>query len=177
MADEPPTVPETDDDLIEGSPLTVREMAWVEAFSNPESTSFGNATKSAELAGYADPQNSAWRLRRRPRVVTALGRRFETITAERGKVIAHLGHLRQVCEEKGDLAAAVRAVELMGKSLGLFRDAIELELPEMRAYSETEAFEARRLASMMLEGKPGELPAVEAEPLALPVHQEQAIGE
>ena len=179
MADEPPTVPETDDDLTGAPPLTPRELAFCRFYGDPQSVSYGRATKSAVLAGYAEKSawTTGWKLRHRPSIRAKLAEYDAAVQVAVGRVLADLENERIAAMEKGDIASAVRATELQGKHLAMFKENVEITLPMARAYTEQEAFEAKRLASMMLEGKPGELPAVEAEPLALPVNQEQAIGE
>ena len=159
------------DDLIPGPPpLSPQEEQFCCAYGDPESETYGKATASAALAGYVEPHNAAWKLRRRPRIQARLAQFQDVTTAAVGRVLSDLEHERQLALAKGDIASAVRASELMGKHLGMFRENIEIEVGASRAYTEAEALEAKRLAVLMLEGA-GELPAAPAEPLALPVNQ------
>jgi len=53
------------------------------------------------------------------------------------------------CKRKGDCAAGNRALELLGKHLGMFSDTLHIDLGQMQAYAELGESEARRLAILM----------------------------
>lgn len=148
-----------DDENAGGAGLTPQELRFCEAYANPESESFGNASKSAAAAKYARPSNAGWKLRRRGRIRTKLAEYHEGVSVALGQVMTNLEHLRRLAVEKGDLQAAVRAVELQGKRLGGFIDGnVILVSEQMRVYSEAEVAEAQHLARLRLEaGNVGEL--------------------
>ena len=51
----------------------------------------------------------------------------------------------------GNDAVGVRALELLGKHLGMFSETVTIDLGQLREYTESEALEARRLAALRLE--------------------------
>ena len=167
------------DDLVSGpAPLTPKEEAFARCYGDPESPTYGNATKSAMAAGYPQPHNAGWRLRRRPKIIARLEEFQEVARAAAGRVLADLEHVRQKALEKGDLAVATRCSELQGKHLGMFfeRSVLTLDEPAQREYDERLSVEASRLAKVLLEEEgdrilglpvPGE-PALEGKAPALP---------
>ena len=146
--------PETDDDLIGPAPLSPKELAFCEAFANPESATFGNARKSAESAGYVQAHNAGWKLRRRPRIIAKLQEYHAAVTVAVGRVLADLENERRLAVEKGDLATAVRASELMGKHLGMFLERnilTEFDLTTTREFTDAERIQGGEIARYMLE--------------------------
>ncbi len=100
--------------------LSVREAAFAAQYVAKN----GNGTQAAIAAGYAPKSAhvSASLLIRRPKVqrrIKRLTRRHE-ITADR--VLTRLDNLSARAEEAGNYPAAVRAEELIGKSLGMWVD-------------------------------------------------------
>ena len=100
--------------------LSVREAAFAAQYVAKN----GNGTQAAIAAGYAPKSAhvSASLLIRRPKVqrrIKRLTRRHE-ITADR--VLTRLDNLSARAEESGNYPAAVRAEELIGKSLGMWVD-------------------------------------------------------
>jgi hypothetical protein len=84
----------------------------------------GNGTKAAKRAGYADSSAHvrASELVRKSKVtqrISYLSRRHE-ISAER--VLTRLDNLSLGAEEAGNHSAAIKAEELLGKSLGMWID-------------------------------------------------------
>ena len=152
-------MPENTDDLEDvedlgaAAELTPKENLFCEAFANPESRTYGNATKSAQAAGYSQPHNAGWKLRRRSQIRARLGELYEVSAAALGRVMTDLEHERQLAVAKGDIASAVRASELMGKRLGAFleRNIFALGDHEIHKLTETEEAEARRLAGLLVE--------------------------
>jgi hypothetical protein len=148
---EPLAISETDTeaDLATAPPLTPKELAFCEAFANPESATFGHARKSAESAGYVEPHNAGWKLRRRPSIRAKLAEYHAAVTVAVGKVLTDLENERLAAMEKGDIQAAVRATELMGKHLSMWTERVQLDVPLLRHYSDEELTEGRRLAAFM----------------------------
>lgn len=135
-----------DDDLRQ---LSAQEELFCVAYGNPESTTYGNATKSAEVARYAQPHNAGWKVKKRPHIRARLQEFYDVAEASIGKVMSDLEHERILALEKGDVAAAIRASELQGKRLGAFTDsASKLDITIKREYSEREKLEAAKIAQM-----------------------------
>lgn len=92
----------------------------------------GNATRSAIAAGYAQKQaaKTGSEMLRKPRIRVLLeAARLEQqqrtqITADR--VFTDLYRIAEKAEKAGEFPAATRALELVGKHLGMFRDKVEL---------------------------------------------------
>lgn len=100
--------------------LSIREAAFAAQYV----AKHGNGTQAAIAAGYAPgaAHVAASRLIRRAKVkrrIERLTRRHE-ITADR--VLTRLDNLSARAEEAGNYPAAVRAEELIGKSLGMWVD-------------------------------------------------------
>lgn len=100
--------------------LSIREAAFAAQYV----AKHGNGTQAAIAAGYAPKSAhvSASLLIRRPKVKRRIDRltRKHEITADR--VLARLDNLSIKAEEGGNYPAAVRAEELIGKSLGMWVD-------------------------------------------------------
>ena len=141
------------------SPLSPKEKFFCEAFANPESDSFGNASRSALAAGYSQPHNAGWKLRRRPRIRAKLEEFHEAITATLGHAMTALEHTRlaALAKDPPDCATACRCAELMAKRCGGFLERVIL-LPgdgeRLREYTLAEQAEARRIAALRLAADP-----------------------
>jgi len=100
--------------------LSIREAAFAAQYV----AKHGNGTQAAIAAGYAPSAAhvAASRLIRRGKVKRRIDRltRKHEITADR--VLARLDNLSAKAEESGNYPAAVRAEELIGKSLGMWVD-------------------------------------------------------
>jgi len=133
--------------------LTPQEEQFARAYADCESATYGNATKSAEIAKYSSPGNSGWKLRHRPKVITRIKELYEKNAQQIGKIISDLENLRVRALEKGDLATAARASELCGKRLGMFSDRFVFSSDDeikQKKLGEKEVEEARRLAAIRL---------------------------
>jgi phage terminase small subunit len=117
------------DDLLEELPQPVpRWEIFCKAFADPESASYGRATKSAVAAGYeSEPHQAAWRLRQQKRVILRIEEFQAAAMAKVGKVFSDLENQRLLALEKGDIQAANRASELQGKHLAMFTDRVVVE--------------------------------------------------
>ena len=135
---------------VDADGCTAREQLFCVAFANPESNSYGNATKSAAAAGYKHARNAGWRIRQRPHVIARLEVLHAVTLAGLGRVMTDLEHTRLAALAKGDLAVAARCSELAGKRLGAFVDVHAVDLPERRAYTEAEQIEGQRLARLLI---------------------------
>ena len=100
--------------------LSIREAAFAAQYV----AKHGNGTQAAIAAGYAPSAAhvAASRLIRRGKVKRQIDRltRKHEITADR--VLTRLDNLSAKAEENGNYPAAVRAEELIGKSLGMWVD-------------------------------------------------------
>lgn len=150
---------EPDDDggageaLIPGpAPLTPSEALFVSAFADVESEFFGRATLSAEKAGYASPRDSAWKLRRRPRIAAAIAEMEKLVRVQIGKVLSDLEFTRLAALAKGDLATAARCSELQGKHIGMFyeRSVLTLDDTQLERYDQRRAEQAAAITSVLI---------------------------
>jgi len=142
------------DDLVVGpASLSPKEELFCKAWGSVESETFGKATASARVAGYSEPHQASWRLRRRPRIIARLKEYEEMAAADLGRVMATIERTRILAEEKGDHATALRAAELQGRRLGAFfeRSVLTLDVPAQHEYSERVALESSRLARLLIE--------------------------
>jgi hypothetical protein len=102
--------------------LTPQEVLFCDAYADAESETYGNATKSAELAKYKQPHNAGWKLRQRQVIKDRLKEIYEKNKAGIGKVMSDLEYERLLAIKKGDISSAIRASELQGKRVGAFSD-------------------------------------------------------
>ena len=160
--DELTEIDDGDEKLLETVPLTPKELAFCEAFGNPESETFGNATASGAAAGFIQPRSAGWKLRRRGRIIAKLKSYHTAVTVAVGRVLADLENERRLAVEKGDIASAIRATELMGKHLAMFTDVLATDIPDAPRYDARIAAEASRITAFLL------LNPASDSPLALP---------
>ena len=141
-------------DMAAWEALTDREAAFVKAYADPGSDTFGQATASAKVAGYADPRNSGWRVRRRPRVREACKMYVQAAQVSRDMAMLGIERIRRMAEAGGDYSTALRAYELQAKACGAFTERLMISLDEneaRRAYDEEEIAEAQRLARLRID--------------------------
>jgi hypothetical protein len=153
MGKEESLAPDGGEKLIPGpAPLTPREEAFCVAFGDPESLHYGRPTKAAVAAGYPEKSawNTAWKLRRRPRIIARLGEFQAAAKAVAAKVLTDLENTRLLALEKGDLAVAARCSELQGKHIGMFYERNVLTLDSPGTYDPIRAQEARRITAILL---------------------------
>jgi len=143
------------DELVAGpAPLTPKEELFCRAFGSVESETFGRATASAAAAKYVSPHNSAWKLRRRPRIIQRLEEYQKEASAALGKVMADLEHTRLRALAEGGaagLAVAARCSELQGKHVAAFADIVRVDVGEKREWDEKRALEVSRIARLLIE--------------------------
>jgi len=183
MAEDQELTP-TADALVPGLPLSPKELKFCEAFANPESETFGNATASAGVAGFIQPRSAGWKLRRRPRIIAKLETYHAVVRVIVGKVLSDLEFTRLAGLAKGDLAVAARCSELQGKHIGMFYERNVLTVDSPGVYDERAALDARRITRILLTMPPDpdllpEAPllpaaAVEAVPAAGPTRASAA---
>ena len=104
--------------------LTIKQEKFIKAYART-----GNGTQSARLAGYSDSSDGVLKQQavenlRKPAVKQALKQELAkielNITPER--VQRRLDEISHTAQEAGQFGPAVRAEELLGKSIGLFID-------------------------------------------------------
>jgi hypothetical protein len=133
--------------------LSAQETLFCSAYADPESETFGNASKSAELAKYSQPHNSGWKLKQREVIKNRLNQIYERNKAGVGKVMADLENERLLAIKKGDLSSAIRASELQGKRLGAFSDKHVFVAGEPQPAFDSEQTEEVRLACEWIAAK------------------------
>jgi phage terminase small subunit len=139
--------------------LTPQEVLFCDAYGDAESETYGNATKSAELAKYSQPHNAGWKLKQRQVVKDRLNEIYEKNRAGVGKVMSDLEYERLLAIAKGDISSAIRASELQGKRLGAFSDKHIFRVGDDEQRRQTKQIEAeqleriRRLATLDLENR------------------------
>jgi len=121
-----------------GAKLSGKMTLFVDHYTNPDSTGFKKGSESVRLAGYKHkPGNEnriAVELMNHPLVSAEINRRFEDrqkkleLTAE--YVIEKLVDIVEESEKDTD---RIRSLELLGKSLGLFKDRQEISGPDGEA--------------------------------------------
>jgi hypothetical protein len=99
-------------------PVTLKQRQFAEAYVRTN----GNGTKAAKLAGYAEPSahSIASENLRKPKVAAIIAHltRKHEISADR--VLTRLDNLSLDAAAEGNYSAAVKAEELIGKSLGMW---------------------------------------------------------
>jgi len=136
--------------LVAVVPLTPKEEAFVKAYADPESATYGRATKSAEVAGYQESHNASWKLRRRPRIIARIGEYEKLTRVVIGRVLTDLEHERQLALAKGDIASAIRASELMGRHLTMFTDMVFVDPAPAFQYDRRVAEDTRTITALLL---------------------------
>ena len=147
----------------EHRPLNGKQEAYAQAYVR-----YGNCVKAYLEAGYLASvdgipskalANRAYAIMRHPGVRRRIAeireqteaRRQDKAELTRDWVVAEHQRLLEVAEKDGNLAVATDNLIALGKTLGLYSEGITIDLGQLRAYSESEAIEAKRLASIMLE--------------------------
>jgi hypothetical protein len=159
--------------------LSSMELAFARGYAVADVAGTLNARSVAILAGYSPKSASqqATMLAKRPKVRAAINQfRLQLLkNTEAQRIVSvelirdELRRVQLLAEEKGDLATATRNVELIGKTIGAFRDGLDLDLSTSRQYSPVEREHYRRVSAVLLAG--GSVPAMlDAVPLpaALP---------
>lgn len=114
--------------------LTGKQQLFVEHFTNPKSPGFRNGSESVRLAGYGGKPEHANRISTQLMNHPTIKPIVDKIMAERAEkneltaeyVLAKLVDLVENTDKDAD---RIRTLELLGKSLGLFRDRQEISGP------------------------------------------------
>lgn len=123
--------------------LPDRQREFVEAYIGPARF---NATKAAEMAGYKDPGQSGYELKKKPEIRARIDERLAEATLSANEVLAELTDVasaewREFVEIKQDklgrhllvkmdLTNKVKSLELIGKHWKLFTDKTEHSGPD-----------------------------------------------
>jgi phage terminase small subunit len=144
------------------SGLTAMQEAFCIAYGLPGSEQYSNATAAAKEAGYseASASNSGWKNLQSPEIrarISEIQREaMHGAYVNANKVLSDLENLRKRAENKGDLSTAVRCIELIGKSMALFSDGINIQdRGEQTKLDESQQREAIRLANLLLKSGGG----------------------
>ena len=119
-----------------GSKLTGKQLLFVEAYCNPEGGSYQNGAQSVIKAGYITKNHNkvALQLMQHPLVKTEIQSRM----ADRQERMALSGDyiiykLMDIVEETAKDGDRIRALELLGKTLALFKERQEISGPDGEA--------------------------------------------
>jgi phage terminase small subunit len=99
--------------------LTGKQAAFVEHYI---ACGF-NATRAAELAGYANAPVEAYRTIRKDRVKRAINERFAEVKMDASEALARLARWARDDDPKTSL----KALELIGKNLRILTDRVEVD--------------------------------------------------
>jgi phage terminase small subunit len=124
--------------MAEPKTLEPREDLFCSNYTAIGTETFSHKERSAVSAGYSEKSagNAATALLRRPEIqqrideLKAENRRRNNVSTD--SVVENLTHDRDMARAKGDWAAAIRADELIGKTLGCFTDVQVLDEPARR---------------------------------------------
>jgi phage terminase small subunit len=170
-----------------GRPAGVTEKTWKALHSRAKSfvesyISVGNCVQAYKNAGYALGANDQDKVKVARRAYSVLnGKRVRQALMEHQSQRARLNEakatfaldwivseherLKELAEQAGDLAVATRNLELIGRTRGVYREGLVLDVAERRQYSEAEQIEAARLARLLLmDGDAPEMLEAEAAP-------------
>jgi len=136
--------------------LTPKQEAFCIHYTTIGSETFSNGTKSAIVAGYsktsAYSQASALlknpKIQQRLKELHAVNMSRNMITVD--KVLADLEHDKLAARKNKQNGAAIRATELQGKYLAMFRDRIVNE-DDAETMTERERVEAKRIAKLAVD--------------------------
>ncbi len=124
-----------------------KREAFAVAFTTIGDETFGNATKSAEKAGYSpdSARTTGWRLLKdvdvKARILELYDENLKDNRVTTQSVLANLAHDRLLARQAGQFSVAVRCSELEGKYLDMFKDKAD-PAPEKLDLTETQKQEA-----------------------------------
>jgi hypothetical protein len=157
--------------------LTLKQDSFCVHYTTIGTETYSNGTKSAIAAGYSEKgaYARASELLRNRKVwerISALHKENmsrNNVTPD--SVLANIEHDRMLAREKGDISSAIRADELQGKTLAMFKESHLIGQDEQqRKLNELEQRTARELAVILMERR---LEAGSPKP-AEPVQQAQS---
>jgi len=141
-------------------PLTVLQEQFCLAYAEPNSPTWNNATKSGVAVGYSvnSASGTTSELIRKAKIqarisqIQARHQQAQQVSAviDAATVRDDLISARERAKLAKDLSAEIRAVELLGKSIGLFRDGLELSATAARL-SDDDRAELARIAAVLVE--------------------------
>jgi len=124
------------------------EELFCRAYADPQSETYSQASESAKKAGFSarGARTAAWRALKRSCVKARLKEIYAASDFSADRVMSNLESDRLKALEKGDIGAAIRADELMGKRLGMFSDRLISVFEEPARRVELDASEQREAA-------------------------------
>lgn len=140
--------------------LTVKQQAFVDYYTDPQSETYGNAVRSYLKAGYRENsgvRQSACRELAKAHIKKAieakLAERPVKTEVTRDYVVSKLQEQLEKADSAADRTNALRALQLLGQSIAMFTDKVQTETvnaPEL-AEDEAEAIrEAAKVAKLRL---------------------------
>lgn len=116
-----------------GSKLTRMQMQFIEAMTDPAGKGYHSPTNAVRLTDYKtdNPNKMGMQLMQHPLVAAELKERFQA-RRERMELTADyvLHKLIDIVEQTEKDSDRIRAVELLGKNLGLFKERTEISGPD-----------------------------------------------
>jgi hypothetical protein len=143
-------------------PLNTFQLAFGEYFYTPTSETYHNASKSASKAGYAITcaKEQGYKLAKHAGIRArfsgivssnpAVARIEEQVTRE--VIVRDLRRIQNLAEDDKKWSEALKALELIGKTAGLFADVVLINSAELAEFDTSKAQQARRIASVLLDG-------------------------
>lgn len=162
-------------------PLNSRQEEFCKRLAEAEVSGDVNYTYIATLCGYSEKSacDQAIILKKNPRVVQRVSEIRSRLIREKAEqtavtialVRSEHTRLAAVAEAEGDLSTATRNIELLGRTIGAYRDALDVDITATRTYSDEERARYKTLARSMLmtslaadSGQVQALPAAPADP-------------
>ena len=139
--------------------LSGRELDFVKRYTDRESTTYHNATRSYIAAGYSEKgaNGSAAKLMQRERIRAAVDRyeqrELATQTRETWELedaISEFERLRDRAEAKGDLSTARACIESICRVRGFWKDGANAQESDVKRLEASEAEEAERIAALLV---------------------------
>ena len=145
--------------------MTDQAVKFCQFYADPGSSTYHNGTKSAIAAGYSAiaPAATACRMLKRSNVRS----KIDEIQAQHAHVVAsqtaislellrsELIRVAKLCEDSGDRSNWLRAIELLGKSIGAWADVTISDPVALRQLDERTRRDAARIARVLMLGDGG----------------------
>lgn len=119
-----------------GSKLTGLQLRFVEEFTDPTSRGYQNATQAVLAAGYktGNADKLAMQLKQHPLIIKEIKDRMDSQRARMELTADYVLHkLIEMVEQTDKDNDRIRALELLGKNLGLFKERTEISGPDGEA--------------------------------------------
>ena len=151
--------------------LNSREEAFCQYMTMLGTETLGHRTNSAIQAGYSRKRAAVTgsqlckkqKIQERIEKLTAKNLRSKGVTAQ--SIVTDLLRIQEKTETEGKYSDTLRALELLGRTLGMYSDRVTLDTAEIQEFSERKRAELRKLAklSVMADIRPPHM--LDAEPI------------